>query len=45
MDGIKNFGAVAKRANIVNAVINLIHGCNLNCRLTGLDIGTGLNIT
>ena len=45
MDGIKNFGAVAKRANIVNAVINLIHGRNLNRCLTGLDIGTGLNIT
>ena len=45
MDSIKNFGAVAKRTNVVNTIIDLIHGRNLDRRLTSLDIGTGLNIT
>ena len=45
MDGIKNFGVIAKRTNVVNTIIDLIHGRNLNRRLTGLNIGTGLNIT
>ena len=41
---IENLGALTQSTNVVDAVLHLVHGSNLDGRLTSLHVRAGLNI-
>ena len=44
MHSIENLGALTQSTNVVDAVLHLVHGSNLDGRLTSLHVRAGLNI-